>query len=182
MFICSFEITIPAGFPQTGKYEEGQKVVNKFRPRTLNSQPKCLNQKGLMVSTTFIWGGEGEGGGREGVCCTWVVHVCVRGHVSMVTVKDGFIKVATRTSQAYFLASQNFSENHQNHLLGQILECILSGNTGSDPHTLLCLSWTEASPEGSEMTRDPKTISYDERKEVRVLSKEKTNFIGFPGR
>lgn len=39
----------------------------------------------------------------------------------------------------------------------------------------------KASPEGSKRTRDPKTILYDEEKELRVLSKEKTNFIGFPG-
>lgn len=68
-------------------------MVNKFRPWALNSKPKCLSQRRLMVSTTFT----GGGGGLH-----VSVHVCVRAHMSTVTVKDRFLKVATKTSQAYF--------------------------------------------------------------------------------
>lgn len=71
-------------------------MVNKFRPWALNSKPKCLSQRRLMVSTTFMVGREKRGGLHVSV------HVCGHAHMSTVTVKDRFLKVATKTLQAYF--------------------------------------------------------------------------------
>lgn len=112
---------------------------------------------------------------RVFACVFMLVYMCM---CQWSRLKTNLSKLLLKLYRPIF-SLLNFSENHQNHLLGQTLEWILSGNTASSADILLCLSSTEASPEDSKMTRDPKTISYDEQKELRVLSKEKTNYFGF---
>lgn len=71
-------------------------MVNKFRPWALNSKQKCLSQKRLMVSTAFM-------GVRGRVACACSCsRTSAHVHVSTVTIKDEFIKVATKTLQDYF--------------------------------------------------------------------------------